>query len=52
VTFADVGTLAEVYRAADDMPAGGLITLANASGQLRQVIERAELHHPRVVVGP
>jgi anti-anti-sigma factor len=50
VTFADVGSLREIYQIAAGLPAGGQITLANATGPVRRVLELAGFRAHAVVI--
>jgi anti-anti-sigma regulatory factor len=50
VTFADVGSLREIYLIAAGLPAGGQITLANATGAVRRVLDLAGFRADAVVI--
>ncbi|MGI8445780.1 MAG: MEDS domain-containing protein [Streptosporangiaceae bacterium] len=50
VTFADVGSLREIYQIAAGLPAGGQITLANATAPVRRVLDLAGFRAPAVVI--
>jgi anti-anti-sigma factor len=50
VTFADVGSLREIYQIAADLPPGGRITLANATEPVRRVLDLAGFRAPAVVI--
>ena len=50
VTFADVGSLREIYQIAAGLPAGGQITLANATGPIRRVLGVAGFRAGPVVI--
>lgn len=50
VTFADVGSLREIYLIAAGLPAGGQITLANATGPVRRVLDLAGFRADAVVI--
>ena len=50
VTFADVGSLREIYRIAAGLPAGGQITLANATGPILRVLGLAGFRPGPVVI--
>jgi anti-anti-sigma regulatory factor len=50
VTFADVGSLREIYLIASGLPAGGQITLANASEPVRRVLDLAGFRASAVVI--
>ncbi len=50
VTFADVGSLREIYQVAAGLPAGGQITLANATEPVRRVLDLAGFRAPGVVI--
>jgi|GEM_PF-3047835 len=53
LTFVDLSIARELYCAADELPADGLITVTNASRILGRLIELAGLQHPRLVIhGP
>jgi anti-anti-sigma factor len=50
VTFADVGSLREIYQIAARLPAGGRITLANAPEPVRRVLDLAGFRARAVVI--
>ncbi len=50
VTFADVGSLREIYLIAAGLPAGAQITLANASAPVRRVLGLAGFRASAVVI--
>ncbi len=50
VTFADVGSLREIYQIAAGLPAGGQIALANITGPVRRVLELAGFRAGAVVI--
>jgi anti-anti-sigma factor len=52
VTFADVGSLREIYQIAAGLPAGGQITLANATEPVRRVLDLAGFRARAVVIEP
>jgi anti-anti-sigma factor len=50
VTFADVGSLREIYRIAGGLPPGGQITLANATEPVRRILDLAGCRSDAVVI--
>ena len=50
VTFADVGSLREIYQIAAGLPPGGQITLANATGPVRRILDVAGFRSDAVVI--
>ena len=50
VGFADVGSLREIYQIAAALPAGGVITLAHATGPVRRVLALAGFSADAVVI--
>lgn len=50
VSFADVGSLREIYQIAGSLPTGGRITLANATEPVRRVLELAGFRAEAVVI--
>jgi anti-anti-sigma factor len=50
VTFADVGSLREIYQLAAGLPAGGEITLANATEPVRRALDLAGFRARTVVI--
>jgi MEDS: MEthanogen/methylotroph, DcmR Sensory domain/STAS domain len=50
VTFADVGSLREIYQIAAGLPAGGRITLANATEPVRRVLDLAGFRTRAMVI--
>ena len=51
LSYADLSAIRELLRAADALPADGVITLASAPPVLRRILQLADLRHPRLVVG-
>jgi anti-anti-sigma factor len=50
VTFADVGSLREIYQIAGGLPPGGQITLANATEPVRRILDLAGFRSDAVVI--